>query len=91
MTVPHPQSWRAPPKQQTPPGALPHFQGPFTCEMASAMPLREGAPVPQLMYAALLSRAPDADGYNFVEIEGGCRPPTAASWSRCGHRPRRRN
>lgn len=71
MTVPHPQSWRAPPKQKTPPGALPHFRGPFTCEMSPAMPLREGAPVPPLMYAALLSQTPDADGYNFVEVEGG--------------------
>lgn len=71
MTNPHPLSWRPPARPVTPPGALPHFRGPYTCEMAFTMPLKLGAEMPSALFAALLTRAPDADGARFQEIEGG--------------------
>ncbi len=71
MTTPHPLSWRPPAQPKTPPGALPHFRGPYTCEMAFTMPLRLGRAMPDALFAALLTRSPDADGGNYRELEGG--------------------
>lgn len=70
MTVRHPDTWRAPARQATPPGALPHYRGPFTCEMVGSILMRDGTPPPPQMFAALLAKSPDPDGYNYAEIEG---------------------
>lgn len=71
MTVRHPDTWRAPTKQATPPGALPHYRGPFTCEMAGSILMRDGTPLSAHLFAALLAKSPDPDGCNYVEVEGG--------------------
>lgn len=63
--------YRAPPPQQTPRGAKPHFKGPFTCEMACSIALKLGAQKPDHLYAGLLVQSPDADGGDYREIAGG--------------------
>lgn len=59
-----------PRRQQTPPGAAPHFKGPYTCEMGFSVAVKVGADLPPQLFAALLARRPDPDGNGHKEIEG---------------------